>query len=62
LIFANKMDLSNAMAINELKENVEFRSIVKNRAWDVQPSCATSGEGLAEGFDWASETNRDQSK
>jgi hypothetical protein len=56
------MDLSNAMAINELKENVEFRSIVKNRAWDVQPSCATSGEGLAEGFDWASETNRDQSK
>jgi signal recognition particle receptor subunit beta len=52
LIFANKMDLPNAMAINELKESVEFRSIVKNRAWDVQPSCATSCEGLAEGFDW----------
>ncbi|XP_003217761.1 ADP-ribosylation factor 4 isoform X1 [Anolis carolinensis] len=53
LVFANKQDLPNAMAINEMTDKLGLRT-VRNRSWYVQATCATQGTGLYEGLDWLS--------
>ncbi|KAL1265133.1 hypothetical protein QQF64_003160 [Cirrhinus molitorella] len=47
LIFANKQDLPDAMKPHEIQEKLGLTRI-RDRNWYVQPSCATTGDGLAE--------------
>ncbi|XP_037594044.1 ADP-ribosylation factor 4 [Cebus imitator] len=53
LLFANKQDLPNAMAISEMTDKLGLQSL-RNRTWYVQATCATQGTGLYEGLDWLS--------
>ncbi|KAI4879989.1 hypothetical protein NFI96_029169 [Prochilodus magdalenae] len=53
LIFANKQDLPNAMAVSELTDKLGLHSL-RSRTWYVQATCATQGTGLYEGLDWLS--------
>ncbi|KAM8883386.1 ADP-ribosylation factor 4 [Synchiropus splendidus] len=53
LVFANKQDLPNAMAVSELTEKLGLLSL-RGRTWQVQATCATQGNGLYEGLDWLS--------
>ncbi|XP_051916279.1 ADP-ribosylation factor 4-like [Hippocampus zosterae] len=53
LVFANKQDLPNALAIGELTENLGLNRM-RNKEWHVQATCATQGTGLYEGLDWLS--------
>uniref|UniRef100_A0A8C0DXI0 ADP-ribosylation factor n=1 Tax=Balaenoptera musculus TaxID=9771 RepID=A0A8C0DXI0_BALMU len=56
LLFANKQDLPNAMAISEMTGKLGPQSL-RNRTWYVQATCATQGTGLYEGLDWLSNEN-----
>jgi ADP-ribosylation factor protein 1 len=51
LVLANKQDLPNAMSIRDVAEGLRLREL-RRRAWHIEASCATSGEGLLEGLDW----------
>jgi len=51
LIFANKQDLPNAMNAAEITEKLGLARL-RDRNWYVQPSCATSGDGLLDGLTW----------
>lgn len=51
LVFANKQDLPNAMSAAEITEKLGLNTI-RSRQWYIQSACATSGDGLFEGFDW----------
>lgn len=51
LIFANKQDLPDAMKSHEIKEKLGLTRI-RDRSWYVQPTCATTGDGLDEGLRW----------
>ncbi|KAI1714505.1 ADP-ribosylation factor family domain-containing protein [Ditylenchus destructor] len=53
LVFANKQDLPDAMKPNEIQDKLGLMRL-RDRNWYVQPSCATSGEGLIEGLTWLS--------
>ncbi|CAO2613637.1 ADP-ribosylation factor 4 [Lemmus lemmus] len=53
LLFANKQDLPNAMAISEMTDKLGLQSL-RNRTLYVQATCATQGTGLYEGLDWLS--------
>ncbi|KAG8430958.1 hypothetical protein GDO86_019654 [Hymenochirus boettgeri] len=53
LVFANKQDLPNAMAISEMTDKLNLQTL-RNRTWYVQATCATQGTGLYEGLDWLS--------
>jgi ADP-ribosylation factor 1/2 len=52
-VFANKMDLPNAMTAAEVTDKLGLHSL-RQRQWYIQSTCATSGEGLYEGLDWLS--------
>jgi hypothetical protein len=47
-VYANKQDLPNAMDTAELTEKLGMHCI-RTHDWYVQPTCAQTGEGLAEG-------------
>jgi signal recognition particle receptor subunit beta len=51
LVYANKQDLPNAVKPQELGNRLKLNAIT-NRAWHVQGTCATIGDGLYEGLDW----------
>ncbi|KAL4659523.1 ADP-ribosylation factor 4-like [Arapaima gigas] len=53
LVFANKQDLPNAMAVSDLTNKLGLQTL-HNRTWYVQATCATQGTGLCEGLDWLS--------
>ncbi|KAI4315000.1 hypothetical protein L6164_027854 [Bauhinia variegata] len=53
LVFANKQDLPNAMNVAEITDKLGLHSL-RQRRWYIQPTCATSGQGLYEGLDWLS--------
>ena len=53
LIFANKMDLPQAMSVGEITEKLGLQDI-RSRKWYIQSTCATTGDGLYEGLDWLS--------
>uniref|UniRef100_UPI0037E8D332 ADP-ribosylation factor 4 n=1 Tax=Semicossyphus pulcher TaxID=241346 RepID=UPI0037E8D332 len=53
LVFANKQDLPNAMAVSELTDKLGLHNL-RGRTWYVQATCATQGTGLYEGLDWLS--------
>lgn len=54
LVFANKQDLPNAMAVSDLTQELGLPNMT-NRKWFVQACCATNGNGLYEGLDWLTE-------
>ncbi|CAF1034887.1 unnamed protein product [Adineta ricciae] len=47
LVYANKSDLTNAMSIAKIIDELELDS-VKDRRWKVEQTCATTGVGLFE--------------
>ncbi|KAH0795343.1 ADP-ribosylation factor [Histomonas meleagridis] len=51
LVYANKQDLPNAIKPSELGNRLKLNTIT-NRPWQVQGTCATTGDGLYEGLDW----------
>jgi small GTP-binding protein len=51
LIYANKCDLPHALGTDEITECLKLKQLGA-RAWHVQRSCATTGEGLWEGLEW----------
>ncbi|KAG5061217.1 hypothetical protein AAZX31_01G176800 [Glycine max] len=53
LVFANKQDLPNALSVAEITDKLGLHSL-RLRRWYIQPTCATSGQGLYEGLDWLS--------
>eukprot|EP00010_Vexillifera_abyssalis_P001341 CAMPEP_0201555576 /NCGR_PEP_ID=MMETSP0173_2-20130828/49865_1 /ASSEMBLY_ACC=CAM_ASM_000268 /TAXON_ID=218659 /ORGANISM="Vexillifera sp., Strain DIVA3 564/2" /LENGTH=158 /DNA_ID=CAMNT_0047967433 /DNA_START=1 /DNA_END=477 /DNA_ORIENTATION=+ len=53
LILANKQDLSNPISLQEMRKKFKLDEI-SNRQWNIQSTCAISGEGLSEGLDWLS--------
>ncbi|CAD7929316.1 unnamed protein product [Amoebophrya sp. A25] len=55
LVFANKQDLPNAMSAAEITEKLSLNTL-RNRQWYIQSTCATSGDGIYEGFDWLSKS------
>ncbi|XP_062448121.1 ADP-ribosylation factor 5 isoform X2 [Rhea pennata] len=53
LVFANKQDMPNAMAVSELTAKLGLQAL-RGRTWYVQATCATQGTGLYDGLDWLS--------
>ena len=53
LVFANKMDLGT-MTVSEIMSSLELDKL--RREWKIQGSCAATGEGIYEGFDWIAKT------
>ena len=51
LILANKQDLPNCLALNELIESLQLAEI-KEHEWSILPSCSLTGQGLDEAVDW----------
>eukprot|EP01084_Bolivina_argentea_P113048 201571_1 len=51
LVFANKMDLPNALSVDEISNLLGLNEI-KNREWTIQPCSAFTGDGLYEGLEW----------
>lgn len=50
LIFANKQDVSSSMRPDEVKNKLQLDKIAKDHKWKIEPSCATTGEGIFEGL------------
>jgi ADP-ribosylation factor protein 1 len=57
LVFANKQDLPNAMNAAAIPDKLGLHSL-RQRAWYIQSTCATSGDGLYEGLEWLATTLR----
>ena len=52
MILANKQDLPNCMSIVEIEDS--FNEQINCNNYKFFPTCATTGEGLLESFDWLS--------
>lgn len=52
LLFGNKIDLPEAKSFNEISDVMDFKTLLKDRKWKYQETCATSGEGIFEGLNW----------
>ena len=50
LILANKQDLPGALSISELNARLNLHIIAASRKWHIQPTSASSGQGLEEGM------------
>ena len=55
LVLANKQDISGVLSATEIAEMFDLTTI-KSREWHIQGTCATTGEGLYEGFEWLIQT------
>jgi signal recognition particle receptor subunit beta len=51
LVFANKQDLAGALSHAQVAEALKLIEI-KDRAWQIQASCAKTGDGLKDGLEW----------
>jgi ADP-ribosylation factor-like protein 3 len=51
LIFANKQDLPTAAKASEVAAKLGLVSI-RDRLWQIQGCCATTGEGVEDGLKW----------
>ena len=51
LVYANKIDLPHSLSAEEVTQELRLDQIT-DRKWHVQPSCATTGEGLYAGLKW----------
>ena len=54
LVYANKSDLPHALTADQVRDELQLVQLGA-RAWHVQPSCATTGEGLWQGLKWLAE-------
>eukprot|EP01083_Nonionella_stella_P071849 193261_1 len=61
LILANKQDLSHALTIKDISEQL-LLSNVRDRPWSIQPCSAKSGEGLKDGLMWIMQTIKSNTK
>jgi ADP-ribosylation factor-like protein 3 len=62
LIFANKQDLMNALAPDEISGELALNEI-RDRVWNILPCSAKTGEGLQDGMEWVvSQINGGESK
>lgn len=43
-----------AMRPKEVSDALDLQRIAKDHTWKVEPSCATTGEGIFEGLAWLS--------
>jgi ADP-ribosylation factor protein 6 len=43
-----------AMRPQEVSDALDLSRIAKDHIWKVEPSCATTGEGIFEGLSWLS--------
>ncbi|XP_020894467.1 ADP-ribosylation factor 6 [Exaiptasia diaphana] len=57
LVFANKMDLPDALKPNEVEERMHL-SKLRDKKWYVQPICGTTGDGLYEGLTWLNNNHK----
>ncbi|XP_062506920.1 ADP-ribosylation factor-like protein 3 isoform X1 [Corticium candelabrum] len=51
LVFANKQDLFSAAPASEISTGLQLHTI-RDRAWQIQPCSALSGEGVRDGMEW----------
>jgi ADP-ribosylation factor-like protein 3 len=51
LIYANKQDLVQALAPDEISEQMQLCNI-RDRTWNIQACSAQTGEGLQDGMEW----------
>ena len=54
LVLANKQDMG-IMSVSEVVEKLGLHTM-KGRDWNIQGTCALTGDGLSEGFKWLSKT------
>jgi len=54
LVFANKQDIGGALKPKDVSDVLQLDRIARNHTWKVEPSCATTGEGVFEGLAWLS--------
>ena len=43
-----------ALSPKDVSDALELDRVAKNHVWKVEPSCATTGEGIFEGLAWLS--------
>lgn len=55
LILANKQDMPHAMLVSEVSDKMKLNEL-KNHKWFLQPTCATTSDGIYEGMDWLANT------
>jgi len=55
LVLANKQDLTHAMTAAELSAKLELHNLPSHTSCFLQPTSATSGDGLLEGIEWLSQ-------
>ena len=55
LVLANKQDLPQAMHTDKLCDALGLHSL-RGHEWYIQPTSATSGDGLIEGLEWLHKT------
>eukprot|EP01084_Bolivina_argentea_P295144 508053_1 len=55
LLWFNKQDLTNALSINQICNELQISNLLRNREWHTQACCALTGDGLYEGIDWIHE-------
>jgi len=60
LVFANKIDLPQAMSVTEIAEQLGLSTLLRDRRWFIHGTCATTGVGLYDGLDWLAETLKDR--
>ena len=53
-MLANKQDLPQAAGVAEIAKSLRLADVAAGRPWYVQPTCATSGDGIEEGLGWLS--------
>ncbi|VBB34371.1 unnamed protein product, partial [Acanthocheilonema viteae] len=51
LVFANKMDEKGAMLVSEISDCMGL-NFINGRNWHICATCATTGQGLNNGFQW----------
>ena len=51
LVLSNKVDLPKSLNTTEMTELICLQKY-KDREWFIQESCAITGEGILEGFQW----------
>eukprot|EP00761_Pharyngomonas_kirbyi_P012723 gb/GECH01012750.1/.p1 GENE.gb/GECH01012750.1/~~gb/GECH01012750.1/.p1 ORF type:complete len:187 (+),score=33.69 gb/GECH01012750.1/:1-561(+) len=59
LVYANKQDLPHALSPDEIAHQLRLKQNMPRMKWWIQPSCATSGDGIVEGLEWLRSTVKD---
>ena len=52
LFLANKCDLPHSMSHESIAETMQIAELARQHTWTIIKCCATTGEGVREGWDW----------